>query len=227
MCCANLMRVIRFVSFWIQLNHLSKVFANNFNQIVIVYLSLWGTNLFNATYVLHIHWSAACNYNRHISRCLREHNKCLEFEERLCTQHTLQYIQNMKHAICLSIQFSIVRLIHQVRGYTAFCAKWYRKFTAAFGFILIFLVFNLQAITVACLYLHHKYLHDTNHVSLLATVTFVGYTFILLILLIGKLLFIGWIFFHRLLLIVLVFTLLFRSAQFLLLKNCFTLSFFI
>lgn len=112
---------------------------------------------------------------------------------------TLQYIQNMMHAICLSIRFSIVRFIHQVRGYTKIvCAKWYRKFSAAFVLILIFFwcipMFYLQAITVACLYLHHKYLHDSNHVSLLATVTFVGYTIILLILLIGKWLFILWIF---------------------------------
>lgn len=46
-------------------------------------------------------------------------------------------------------------------------------------------MFNLQAITVACLYLHQENLHYSDHVSVLATVTFVAYTIIVLILLIG------------------------------------------
>lgn len=124
--------------------------------------------------------------------------------------------------------FRFVRFIHQVRGYTMVYAKWYRKFTACFRapthlFFWWISMFNLQAITITCLYLHHKYLHDTYYVSLLATVTFVGYTFILLILLIGKQLFNKWIFFHPLLLIVLLF-IRFGSSKFLFIKNCHHLS---
>lgn len=57
-------------------------------------------------------------------------------------------------------------------------------------------MFNLQAITVACLYLHHEHLRESNHVAFLATVTFVSYTIILVILLIGKLFIVGFLFLY-------------------------------
>lgn len=56
--------------------------------------------------------------------------------------------------------------------------------------------FCLQIITLACLYLHREY-HEYrqhsdrfDHVSLLATITFIGYSIILIVLLIGNFTFI-------------------------------------
>lgn len=46
---------------------------------------------------------------------------------------------------------------------------------------------HLQLIAAACLFLHHEYLNQKDDINLLCSVTFVAYTIILLVLIVGKL----------------------------------------
>lgn len=124
-----------------------------------------------------IHWNALCNYN---SQGAHKHIlNCLEFEEHLANirlYHDFN-LSKKNRELVLYTSDTVKNLQH--------CTHTHTRTPISIDINTIN-IFHLQVITVACLYLHQADLHNSDHVSLLATVTFVCYTIILLILLIGK-----------------------------------------